>query len=476
MNNEQRNSQPTAEESGHTGSEITDADSPSAAQPENKMGYMPINKLLLTMSIPMIISMLVQACYNVVDSMFVAQVSENALTAVSLAFPIQNLLISLAVGIGVGINALISRALGERRYDFANKIAMQGLFINIIGYVIFLLIGLFATNLYMKSQANIPEIIELGDTYTMIVCALSLGVFVQITFERFLLATGKTFYTMIVQGTGALINIILDPILIFGWLGFPEMGVAGAAIATVCGQTIAAGLAILLNHKFNREIKLHKADFIPDWHYIKPILAIGIPSALMSSIGSVMTFGVNKILMAFTPTAVAVFGIYFKLQSFFCMPVFGLNNGVVPIVAYNYGARKKDRMFKTIRLGIIYAVCIMVTGFAIFQIMPEVLLKMFDASPEMLTIGVPALRITSIIFLPAGFSIMAISVLQALGYSMYSLYISIGRQLVILLPVAYLLAQLGNINLVWWAFPVAEVATVLLAVIFLKKTYSKLAW
>ena len=456
--------------------EIEEDEESAANQPENKMGRMPINKLLLTMSIPMIISMLVQACYNVVDSMFVAQVSENALTAVSLAFPIQNLLISLAVGIGVGINALISRALGERRYDFANKIAMQGLFINIIGYVIFLLIGLFATNFYMRSQASITEIIELGDTYTMIVCALSLGVFVQITFERFLLATGKTFYTMIVQGSGAIINIILDPILIFGWFGLPEMGVAGAAIATVCGQTVAACLAIILNHKFNHEIKLHKRDFIPDWQYIKPILAIGIPSTLMSSIGSVMTFGVNKILMAFTPTAVAVFGIYFKLQSFFCMPVFGLNNGVVPIVAYNYGARKKERMFKTIHLGIIYAVCIMVAGFAIFQIMPQLLLKMFDASPEMLVIGVPALRITSISFLAAGFSIMSISVLQALGYSMYSLYISIGRQLVILLPVAFLLAQLGNVNLVWWSFPVAEVATILLAVIFLKKTFRRLQW
>lgn len=451
-------------------------DDEQSEQPENKMGRMPINKLLLTMSIPMIISMLVQACYNVVDSMFVAQVSENALTAVSLAFPIQNLLISLAVGIGVGINALVSRALGERRYTFANKIAMQGLFINIIGYVIFLLVGLFATNLYMRSQASIPEIIELGDTYTMICCALSLGVFVQITFERFLLATGKTFYTMLVQGSGAIINIILDPILIFGWLGMPELGVAGAAIATVCGQTVAACLAIFLNHRFNHEIKLHKQDFIPDWQYIKPILVIGIPSTLMSSIGSVMTFGVNKILMAFTPTAVAVFGIYFKLQSFFCMPVFGLNNGVVPIVAYNYGARKKDRMYKTIKMAIIYAVCIMVLGFAIFQTIPQGLLLMFDASTEMLKIGVPALRITSISFLAAGFSIMAISVCQALGYSMYSLYISIGRQLVILLPVAFLLAQLGSVNLVWWAFPISEVATVLMSVFFLKKALRRLEW
>ena len=448
----------------------------AAAQPQNKMGYMPINKLILTMSIPMIISMLVQACYNVVDSMFVARVSENALTAVSMAFPVQNLLLSVALGVGVGINALMSRSLGERKFDYANKIAMQGLFVNSIGYLIFLVLGAFATNLYMTTQTDITEIIELGDTYTRICCMASFGVFIQITFERYLLSTGKTFLTMLVQGTGAIINIVLDPILIFGWFGLPAMGVAGAAWATIIGQCCASVMAIFLNHKYNTEIKLHKKDFIPDWQLIKPILVIGVPSILMSSIGSVMTFGMNKILMAFTPTAVAVFGVYFKLQSFFCMPVFGLNNGVVPIIAFNYGAQNKTRMYKTIKLAIAYAMGIMILGFAVFQIIPEQLMMMFKASDEMLAIGVTALHITSISFIFAGFCIMSVSTCQALGYSMYSLYISVGRQLVILLPIAFILAQLGNVNLVWWAFPAAEIASVTLSAIFLKRTLGRLHW
>ena len=451
-------------------------ESSNDVKPENKMGYMPMNKLLLTMSIPMIISMTVQACYNIVDSIFVAQISENALTAVSMAFPIQNLLISVAVGVGVGINALMSRSLGEKKFDYANKIAMQGLFINLVGYLLFLIIGVFGTHLYMTSQTDIAEIIQLGDTYTMICCVASLGVFIQITFERYLLSTGKTLLAMFVQGLGAVVNIILDPILIFGWFGLPAMGVAGAAIATVIGQFCAAGLAIFINHKYNREIKLHKKDFIPDWKVIKPILAIGIPSILMSSIGSIMTFGMNKILMAFTPTAVAVFGIYFKLQSFFCMPVFGLNNGVVPIIAYNYGAQNRTRMNKAIKLAVIYAVVIMLIGFATFQIIPRELLLMFDASNEMLEIGIPALRIITLNFLVAGFCIMAISVLQALGYSMYSLYISVARQLVVLLPAAFILAQFGNLNLVWWSFPIAEAVTIVLSAFYLKRALSKLHW
>lgn len=446
------------------------------ARQENKMGYMPVNKLLLTMSIPMIISMLVQACYNVVDSIFVAQISENALTAVSMAFPVQNLLISVAVGVGVGINALMSRSLGEKKFGYTNKVAMQGLLINIIGYVIFLFLGIFCTRIYMLSQTDIAEIIEYGDIYTKICCIASLGVFVQITFERFLMATGKTLQTMFIQGLGAVVNIIFDPILIFGWFGFPELGVAGAALATVFGQFCAAALAIILNHKYNKEIKLSKENFKPDWHVIKPILAIGIPSILMSSIGSVMTFGMNKILIMFTPTAVAVFGIYFKLQSFFCMPVFGLNNGVVPIIAYNYGAQNRTRMNKAIKLAVVYAVIIMLIGFATFQIIPKELLLMFDASAEMLEIGVPALRIITIGFLVIGFSIMAVSVLQALGYSMYSLYISVARQLVVLLPVAFILAKIGSLNSVWWAFPIAEFITVILSAFFLKHTLKKLHW
>lgn len=443
---------------------------------ENKMGYMPVKKLLFTMSIPMIISMIVQAFYNVVDSIFVAQISENALTAVSLAFPIQNLLLSVAIGVGVGINALMSRSLGEKKFDYANRVAMQGLFLNSVGYILFLIIGIFGTDLYMRSQTNIPEIIDLGNTYVRICCIMSFGVFVQITFERFLLSTGKTLYTMYVQGTGALINIILDPILIFGLLGMPEMGVAGAALATVIGQICAAILAIFINHKLNKEISLKKAYYIPDWKTIKPILIIGVPSILMASLGSVMTFGMNKILMVFSSTAVAVFGVYFKLQSFFFMPVFGVNNGMVPIVAYNYGAKKKDRMNQTIKLSIITAVCIMLVGLAIFQIIPKQLLLMFDASPDMLEIGIPALRIISLSFIFAGFSVMSSSVCQALGHSMYSLYISIGRQLVVLLPVAYILSQFNNLSLVWWAFPIAEIATLIIGSYFLKRTLKKLKW
>lgn len=449
-----------------------------AKQPpkENKMGYMPVKKLLFTMSIPMILSMLVQACYNIVDSIFVAQVSENALTAVSMAFPIQNLMLSVALGIGVGINALMSRYLGEKKFGKCNKVAMQGLFLNLIGYLLFLLFGIFAANLYMKSQTNIAEIIEMGDVYVRICCILSFGIFVQITFERYLLATGKTLYTMYVQGIGAIINIILDPILIFGFFGLPKMGVAGAALATVIGQMCAAAVAIVLNHKKNHEVTLHKTDFRPDSKVIKDILAIGVPSILMAAIGSVMTFGMNKILIVFSSTAVAVFGVYFKLQSFFFMPVFGLNNGMVPIVSYNYGAKKKDRMTQTIRLSIIAAVSIMAVGVAVFQIMPKQLLLLFNASADMLTIGVPALRIISVSFIIAGFCIISISVCQALGCSMYSMYISIIRQLVILLPAAYILSKFGSLNLVWLAFPIAEIVSLVFCIIFLKRTLRKIQW
>lgn len=451
------------------------SDAPSGHQ-ENKMGHMPVKKLLLTMSIPMILSMLVQACYNIVDSIFVAQLSENALTAVSMAFPIQNLMISVAVGVGVGINALMSRSLGEKRFEYANKVAMQGLFLNLVGYVLFVVIGILASNLYMRTQTDIQEIIEMGDTYVRICCALSFGVFVQITFERYLLSTGKTLYAMYTQGFGAIINIILDPILIFGMFGFPKMGVAGAAVATVIGQICAAALAMILNHKRNKELSLRFADIRPDWQVIKPILIIGVPSILMSSVGSIMTFIMNKILIVFSSTAVAVFGVYFKLQSFFFMPVFGLNNGMVPIIAYNYGANKKDRMLHTIRLSCIFAAAIMLVGTAIFWIFPKELLLFFDASTDMLGIGIPALRIIALSFIFAGFSIIFTSICQALGYSIYSLYISVIRQLVVLLPIAYLLSRIGTLDSVWWAFPISEIVALILATLFLKHTLHKLHW
>lgn len=434
---------------------------------ENKMGVMPVNQLLISMSLPMMISMLVQALYNVVDSIFVSRISENALTAVSLAFPIQSLMIAIGAGTGVGINALLSRALGEKDYGKADKAAVNGVFLAVISYLIFLLVGAFAVTPFYLSQTQDAEIIEYGKQYLTIVCCLSFGMYTQFVFERLLQSTGKTFFTMITQGTGAIINIILDPILIFGLFGMPRMGVAGAAVATVIGQIVAGIIAIIINEKKNTEIKLHFKGFKPDGVIIGHIYMVGIPSIIMQAIGSLMTYGMNRILMVFSSTAAAVFGVYFKLQSFIFMPVFGLNNGMVPIIAYNFGASKKDRLVKTIKLSILYAEAIMAVGFLIFQFFPLQLFAMFDASETMLSIGVPALRIISISFLLAGFAIICSSVFQALGNGIYSMLISIARQLVVLLPVAYLLSRLGNVNYVWWAFPAAELISLIMSVIFL---------
>lgn len=434
---------------------------------ENKMGVMPVNQLLISMSLPMMISMLVQALYNVVDSIFVSRISENALTAVSLAFPIQSLMIAIGAGTGVGINALLSRALGEKDYGKADKAAVNGVFLAVISYLIFLLVGAFAVTPFYLSQTQDAEIIEYGKQYLTIVCCLSFGMYTQFVFERLLQSTGKTFFTMITQGTGAIINIILDPILIFGLFGMPRMGVAGAAVATVIGQIVAGIIAIIINEKKNTEIKLHFKGFKPDGVIIGHIYMVGIPSIIMQAIGSLMTYGMNRILMVFSSTAAAVFGVYFKLQSFIFMPVFGLNNGMVPIIAYNFGAAKKDRLVKTIKLSILYAEAIMAVGFLIFQFFPLQLFAMFDASETMLSIGVPALRIISISFLLAGFAIICSSVFQALGNGIYSMLISIARQLVVLLPVAYLLSRLGNVNYVWWAFPAAELISLTMSVIFL---------
>lgn len=439
-------------------------------QQENKMGVMPINKLLLSMSIPIIISMLVQAFYNIVDSIFVSRVSENALTAVSLAFPIQNLMIAVGIGLGVGINALVSRFLGERNFKDVNKTAMQGVLLEAVSYLLFLLFGLLGTRFFMESQTKTAEIIEYGDIYLKICSVCSFGLFMQLLLERLLQATGKTLYTMYTQGLGAVINIILDPILIFGLLGAPKMGVAGAAAATVIGQIIASILSVYFNLKKNKEIHFAIKNIVPDFRLIGKILYIGIPSILMASIGSVMTFAMNKILMGFSATAVAVFGVYFKLQSFVFMPTFGLNNGMIPILAYNYGAGKIDRIKKTIKYSVCYAVGILGAGFLVFQIVPGSLLKLFDASQEMLRIGIPALRIISISFLFAGFCIVVSSVCQALGTSIYSLIVSVARQLLVLVPVAYVMSLTGNIDLVWLSFPIAEVVSLILCIIFLKIT------
>ena len=438
---------------------------------ENKMGVMPIQKLLLGMSVPMMISMLVQALYNIVDSMFVARLNENALTAVSLAFPVQNLMIAVGTGTGVGVNALVSRSLGEKNTVYANKAANNGVYLSIFSAVAFALLSLFFGRFFFAVQTDDPQIIAYGTSYVYVIGILSIGMFFQFITERLLQSTGKTIYTMFTQGLGAIINIILDPIMIFGLFGFPRMEVAGAAVATVTGQIIAAGLGLWFNRTKNHELHISLRKYKVEKEVVKGIYSVGIPSIIMASIGSVMTFGVNKILMAFTSTAAAVFGVYFKLQSFVFMPVFGLNNGMVPIVAYNYGARKPDRIMKTMRLSIVYAVTIMVAGFAVFQLMPEALISIFDASEEMVEIGVPALRIISFSFLGAGFGIVSSSVFQALGHGMLSLIVSVLRQLIVILPAAWILARIGGIHMVWWAFPIAEIFSALVCFLFVKKVY-----
>lgn len=440
---------------------------------ENKMGVMPVNKLLVTMSLPMMASMLIQALYNIVDSMFVAMLSENALTAVSLAFPIQNFMIAVAVGTGVGVNAYLSKCLGEKEFDKANQAAKTAIFLAAINYIIFLIFGIFGSRAFFLSQTRITDIVNDGTIYLTICTVLSFGVFFQIAFERLLQSTGKTVYNMYMQGLGAIINIILDPIMIFGLFGFPKMGVAGAALATVTGQIIAAIVGFLFNHYKNHEIDINLKGYRPNLSIIKRIYSVGIPSIILSSLSSVMTFGMNKILITFSSTATAVFGVYFKLQSFVFMPVFGLNNGMVPIISYNYGARKKERIMKTFKLSIFYAVGIMFVGFLLFLFFPKELLSVFNASNTMMSIGVPALRIIGISFVFAGFSICNLSMCQALGHGLESLLISGIRQLVVLLPVAYVLSKIGGLNLIWWSFPFAEIIAVFLCVFFLSRIYQK---
>ena len=442
-----------------------------AAPQENKMGVMPVGKLLAGMAVPMMISMLVQAMYNVVDSVFVSRISENALNAVSLAFPLQNLMIAVGAGTAVGINALLSRSLGEKRQDMADRAAGTGIFLSLCNAVVFAFIGVFLSRAFFMAQAkSVPEIVEMGTAYTRICLGLSVGLFCQFCFERLLQSTGRTVLAMTTQLIGAVINIVLDPIFIFGLCGMPRLGVTGAAVATVAGQITAAIIAIFLNLKRNPEIHIRPRLICWDKMVARDIYRVGVPSIVMQSIGSVMTFGMNKILFVFTPTATAVFGAYFKIQSFIFMPVFGLNNGMVPIISYNYGAAKPERVWKTVRLTIFTAVSIMFLGFLAFQTFPAMLLALFDASAEMTAIGVPALRTISISFQLAGFCIISGSVCQAVGNPMYSMVVSVCRQLVVLLPVAWLLAQTGRLELVWWSFPIAEIASVTLSAIFLRRT------
>ncbi|MBE5942242.1 MAG: MATE family efflux transporter [Lachnospiraceae bacterium] len=440
---------------------------------ENKMGTMPVNKLLITMALPMMLSMLVQACYNIVDSWYLSQVSEDCLTAVSLAFAVQMLTVSFAGGLGVGINALLSKSLGEKNFKSANRAAMNGLLIAMCGAIIFLIFGLFFCEAYFRAQTDVENIVSEGTSYLSICMIFSFCMIAQMILERLLQSTGKTFYSMITQMVGAITNIILDPIFIFGYFGLPAMGTAGAAIATVAGQFLAACLALFFNLKYNKEIQLHLSGMRLHFDTIKKILGVGVPAMIMQSVGSVMNFGMNQILLTFSETATAVFGVYFKLNSFIFMPVFGMNNAIVPILAYNFGARNKKRMTKTMKLGLLYAFSIMTAGMLIFQFVPHKLLGIFNASENMLAIGVPALRTISLSFVLASVCIILISSFQALGNGHYSLVISVIRQLLVLLPVAYFFSRTGNINLVWWAFPIAEVVALLLSFVYFMRLYRK---
>ena len=432
---------------------------------------MPMGRLILSMSVPMILSMLVQALYNVVDSVFVARYSQDALAALSYSFPAQNLMIGTATGTGVGVNALLSKSLGEKNFDKANKTAANGILLAMFGSVLFFLFGLFFAEPFITFQTKTPSIIAEGRTYLSIVTMLSFGIFGEIMFERLMQSTGKTIYTMFTQGIGAIINIILDPIMIFGLLGCPQMGVAGAAYATVIGQIVAFVLGIVFNHKYNPEVRLYAKNFKPDFGIIGRIYAVGIPSIIMVGIGSVMTTAMNKILNGFSDVAASVFGVYFKLQSFAFMPVFGLNNGVIPVIAYNYGAQKRKRMLHAVRLGCIIATCFMGIGLLLMQCIPAELFALFDAGEDMLAIGVPALRIISISFVFAGVCIALSSVFQALGKGIYSMYISFARQLVVLVPAAYLLSLSGNVNAVWWSFPIAEIASIAVSLLLFRHVY-----
>lgn len=442
------------------------------SQGENKMGVMPVNRLLLSMSLPMMISMLVQALYNIVDSIFVSRIDEYALRAVSLSFPIQSLMIAVSVGTAVGINAFLSKTLGEKDFSKANSIAVNGIFIELLSFVLFALIGLFASRPFFASQTAIREVQDYGTAYLTICCTASIGIFMQTTFERLLQSTGKTVYAMMTQGVGAVINLILDPILIFGLFGCPRMGVAGAAAATVIGQIAAAAMAVFFNLKKNKELHLSFRGFRPDGRLIGQIYKVGVPSIVMQAIGSVMTYGMNLILEAFG-AAQTVFGIYFKLQSFIFMPIFGLNNGMVPIIAYNFGAGSRERVVKAMKGSIGYAVGIMLAGLVVMELVPGRLIGLFNATPELLEIGIPALRTICLSFCFAGYCIVVGSVFQALGNGVYSMIVSIARQLCVLLPVAYLFSLSGNVDLIWWAFPIAELVSVGMSTFFLVRIYRK---
>ena len=435
-----------------------------------RMGEMDEGKLLLTLAVPMILSMLVQALYNIVDSIYVASVSEDCLTALSLVFPAQNIMIGLATGTGVGVSTLISRALGRKDPEHASRVAGSAIFLCLCCWALMALFGIFGTEWFINTQTNDPVIRKYAITYMKIIAIGSLFVYFQVCFERFLQSTGLTKYSMWTQMAGAVTNIILDPFFIFGWCGLPAMGTAGAAIATVIGQAVGTALGLFFHLRRNKEIKLNLKYVAPDFRIIGNIYKIGFPSILMMCIGSITNYTMNRILIGFTSTAVAVYGAYFKVQSFFFMPVFGVNNGLIPILGYNYGARKRERIYRTIKFGVLYAAVFMVTGCIIFELIPNVLLSIFSPSKEMLAIGVPALRRIALHFPIASFCIVAGSACQALDKSFFSLITSCMRQLIALLPSAYLLSLTGNVDNIWWCFLIAEFMSLICSVFFLRKT------
>lgn len=440
---------------------------------ENKMGVMPVSRLIITMSLPAMLSMLVQALYSLVDSMYVSRISENAFAALSMAYPAQHLMIAVMVGTGVGINALLSRSLGEKNQERADRAAGTGMFLAVVNSVLFAVLGILLSRFYFETQTDIGEITELGTEYLRIVTVCSFGMAAQVTFERLLQSTGKMFLSMITQSLGAVLNMILDPILIFGWFGLPAMGVRGAAIATVISQCMAAVLALIFNIAMNRDIKLKIREIRPRAEIIRRILAVGIPTAVMMSIGSAMIYGLNRILITFTPAAIAVFGAYFRLEHFVFMPVFGLTTSLVPIIAYNYGAGRKSRVLQAIKLSILYATAVMIIGFTPFQVIPAQLLWLFNPSAAMLEIGVPAFRIISISFIFAGFCVVSGSVFQALGSGLPGMLESLARQLIVLLPLAYVLSARGGLGAVWWAYPLAEIVSVVMSIGFMRYFYIK---
>lgn len=442
---------------------------------ENKMGTMPVQKLLITMSLPMVISMFVQAMYNLIDSIFVAQINQDALTAVNMSFPMQSLMIAFQTGLGVGMNAVISRLLGEKKPKDAGTAAVHGLILTLANYIIFLIVGLTLMPLFFNVQSKSIAVIDYGIEYLTVICCFSFGLFFQICFERFLQATGKTVYSMIMQGVGAFVNIFLDPVFIFGveMFGIPALGVRGAAIATVVGQCISCAIGAFLHFKMNHDLKLEFKGFKLDWAMVKRIYAVGIPSIVMSALMSVMTYCMNIILKGYEEAAATAFGVYFKLQSFVIMPVFGMNNGIVPIIAYNYGARKGERIVKTIKLGVIYATSTMLIGLALFQLLPEFFLSFFNPDEELIRLGIPALRTLSFSFIFVGGSIVMTSAFQALGNGVWSLFVFIVRLLVPALPLAAIFGMIGGTSAIWIALPVSDLCGLLLSAVLMRKMYRR---